>query len=99
MTVFERLETCGCEEVAFFSDSVSGLKSIIAIHDTTLGPAWGGTRLWDYQSEEEALTDVLRLAQGHDPQGIHIGGGCGRWQGSYYGTDRTEDPGTAQGAR
>lgn len=79
MTVFESLETYGCEEVAFFLDSVSGLKSIIAIHDTTLGPAWGGTRLWDYQSEEEALTDVLRLARGMTRKAsiseVDVGGG------------------------
>jgi len=79
MTVFESLETYGCEEVAFFLDSESGLKSIIAIHDTTLGPAWGGTRLWDYQSEEEALTDVLRLARGMTRKAsiseVDVGGG------------------------
>jgi len=79
MTIFESLETYGCEEVAFFSDNVSGLKSIIAIHDTTLGPAWGGTRFWDYQSEEEALTDVLRLARGMTRKAsiseVGVGGG------------------------
>ncbi len=79
MKVFESIETYGCEEVAFFSDGVSGLKSIIAIHDTTLGPAWGGTRLWDYQSEEEALTDVLRLARGMTRKAsiseLDVGGG------------------------
>ena len=79
MTVFESLENYGCEEVAFFSDSVSGYKSIIAIHDTTLGPAWGGTRLWDYQSEDEALRDVLRLARGMTRKAsiseVDVGGG------------------------
>ena len=77
--IFESLETYGCEEVAFFYDSVTGLKAIIAIHDTTLGPAWGGTRLWDYKSEQEALTDVLRLASGMTRKasisGIDVGGG------------------------
>jgi len=77
--IFESLETYGCEEVAFFYDSVTGLKAIIAIHDTTLGPAWGGTRLWDYKSEQEALTDVLRLANGMTRKasisGIDVGGG------------------------
>ena len=77
--IFESLETYGCEEVAFFYDKEAGLKSIIAIHDTTLGPAWGGTRLWDYKSEQEALTDVLRLARGMTRKasisGIEVGGG------------------------
>ena len=77
--IFESLETYGCEEVSFFYDSVTGLKAIIAIHDTTLGPAWGGTRLWDYNSEQEALTDVLRLASGMTRKasvsGIDVGGG------------------------
>ena len=79
MMLFESLEAYGCEQVAFFSDTDSGLRSIIAIHDTTLGPAWGGTRLWDYASEQEALTDVLRLAQGMTRKasisGIEVGGG------------------------
>ncbi len=52
------------EEVAFFHDSDSGLKAIIAIHNLNRGPALGGCRMWAYESEEEALTDVLRLARG-----------------------------------
>ncbi|HDH86476.1 MAG: leucine dehydrogenase [Candidatus Aenigmatarchaeota archaeon] len=62
--LFEKLENYGCEEAAFFCDKESGLKAIIVIHDTTLGPAFGGTRLWSYHDEEEALIDVLRLARG-----------------------------------
>ena len=62
--LFEKLEEYGCEEVAFFYDKEVGLKSIIVIHDTTLGPAWGGTRFWNYRDEEEAIFDVLRLAKG-----------------------------------
>jgi leucine dehydrogenase len=77
--IFENLEDYGCEEVAFFYDKETGLKSIIAIHDTTLGPAWGGTRLWNYHSEQEALIDVLRLARGMTRKasisGIDVGGG------------------------
>ena len=79
VTIFENLQDYGCEEIAFFYDKEAGLKSIIAIHDTTLGPAWGGTRLWNYESEEEALTDVLRLARGMSRKasisGIDVGGG------------------------
>jgi leucine dehydrogenase len=77
--IFDKLNEYGCEELAFFHDEASGLKCIIAIHDTTLGPAWGGTRLWDYTSEQEALTDVLRLARGMTRKasisGIDTGGG------------------------
>ena len=79
VTIFDNLEDYGCEEIAFFYDKETGLKSIIAIHDTTLGPAWGGTRLWNYESEEEALTDVLRLARGMSRKasisGLDVGGG------------------------
>jgi leucine dehydrogenase len=52
------------EQVIFFFDPASDLKAIVAVHDTTLGPAIGGCRMWPYASEEEALTDVLRLAKG-----------------------------------
>ena len=77
--IFENLQDYGCEEIAFFYDKEAGLNSIIAIHDTTLGPAWGGTRLWNYKSEQEALTDVLRLARGMSRKasisGLDVGGG------------------------
>ena len=52
------------EQVVFCQDKETGLKAIIAIHDSTLGPALGGTRMWNYDSEEEALDDVLRLSRG-----------------------------------
>ena len=52
------------EQVLFFYDRPSGLRAIVALHDTTLGPAVGGCRFWPYASEVEALTDVLRLAKG-----------------------------------
>ena len=52
------------EQVMFCNDPATGLKAIIAIHDTTLGPALGGTRMYPYQSVEEALDDVLRLSEG-----------------------------------
>ena len=52
------------EQVVFFFDRASGLKAIVALHDTTLGPAIGGCRMWPYASEAEAVTDVLRLAKG-----------------------------------
>jgi leucine dehydrogenase len=52
------------EQVVFFFDRATGLKAIVALHDTRLGPAIGGCRMWPYASETEALTDVLRLARG-----------------------------------
>ena len=54
----------GYERVARCTDDESGLRAFIAVHDTTLGPALGGMRLWNYVSDEEALTDVTRLAKG-----------------------------------
>ena len=64
ISVFEEMEKYGHEQVIFNYDKATGLKSIIAIHDTTLGPALGGCRMWDYQTEQEALTDALRLSRG-----------------------------------
>jgi leucine dehydrogenase len=52
------------EQVNFFYDRSSGLKTIVALHDTTLGPAVGGCRMWPYATEADAITDVLRLSRG-----------------------------------
>ena len=79
MGVFEKLYSMGHEEVVFFNDDSCGLRAIVAIHDTTLGPALGGCRMWPYTSEEEALEDVLRLARGMTYKasisGLNLGGG------------------------
>ena len=64
MDVFSSPAFDGHEQVDFFYDKDSGLKAIIALHDTTLGPAVGGCRMWPYATEAEAVTDVLRLAKG-----------------------------------
>ena len=60
-------------------DKSSGYRGIIAIHDTTLGPALGGTRFWNYESENEAIFDVLRLSRGmtykNAVAGLNLGGG------------------------
>ncbi|MFG0273746.1 MAG: Glu/Leu/Phe/Val dehydrogenase dimerization domain-containing protein [Phycisphaerales bacterium] len=61
--VFEKIQDMGHENVVFCHDSETGLRAIIAIHDTTLGSALGGTRRWFYENEQAALTDVLRLSQ------------------------------------
>ncbi|HLU81632.1 MAG TPA: Glu/Leu/Phe/Val dehydrogenase [Flavobacteriaceae bacterium] len=67
------------EQVVFCNDKDTGLKAIIGIHNTTLGPALGGTRMWNYQSEMEALNDVLRLSRGMTYKsavtGLDLGGG------------------------
>ena len=69
----------GHEQLVFCVDQETGLKAIIAIHDTTLGPALGGTRMWNYQDESEALNDVLRLSRGMTYKasisGLKLGGG------------------------
>lgn len=64
MTVFDAHDFDGHEQVTFYYDTQSGLKAIIAIHNTNLGPALGGCRFWPYASEAEALKDVLRLSRG-----------------------------------
>lgn len=67
------------EQVVFCHDKSTGLKAIIAIHNTVLGPALGGTRMWNYATEAEALTDVLRLSRGMTYKaaisGLNLGGG------------------------
>ena len=62
--VVENMSIMGHEQVVFCHDAETGLKAIIAIHDTTLGPALGGTRMWNYDNEEDAINDVLRLSRG-----------------------------------
>ena len=73
------MEMMGHEQILFCTDEETGLKAIIAIHDTTLGPALGGTRMWDYTTEAEALQDVLRLSRGMTFKaaisGLNLGGG------------------------
>ncbi len=79
MDIFEQLAAQGHEQVAFWSEPEVGYRGIIAIHDTSLGPALGGIRFWDYPTEGEALTDVPRLAEGMSYKaaiaGLDLGGG------------------------
>ncbi|MBM7097262.1 branched-chain amino acid dehydrogenase [Bacillus sp. H-16] len=79
MELFKDMETYDYEQVVVCQDKQSGLKAIIAIHDTTLGPALGGTRMWTYESEEHAFEDALRLARGmtykNAAAGLNLGGG------------------------
>ena len=64
MDLFASMSAFGHEQLLVSHDPSCGYFGIIAIHDTTLGPALGGTRFWQYDSTEEALTDALRLARG-----------------------------------
>tara|TARA_B100000809_G_scaffold266451_1_gene329233 strand:+ start:1526 stop:2602 length:1077 start_codon:yes stop_codon:yes gene_type:complete len=63
LEILEQMGAEGHEQLVVVSDAGSGLKAIIAIHDTTLGPACGGTRIWPYKSEREAMWDALRLSR------------------------------------
>src|SRR5699024_7212283 len=79
MNLFETMHTSEHEQVVFCHNKDAGLKAIIAIHNTTLGPALGGMRMWPYASEQEALEDVLRLSKGMTYKaavsGLNLGGG------------------------
>jgi leucine dehydrogenase len=79
MRIVEYMEKHGFEQLAVGTDPAVGLRAFIAIHDTTLGPACGGVRIWSYKSEEDALLDVLMLARAMTYKsaaaGLHMGGG------------------------
>jgi leucine dehydrogenase len=79
MQIFQEMNKYGHEQIVFVRDEKVGLNAIIAIHSTVLGPALGGTRFWDYESEDEALFDVLRLSRGmtlkNAAAGLKLGGG------------------------
>src|SRR5690554_1018288 len=77
--VFGQLSFDNHEQIVFCNDKDTGLKAIIGIHNTVLGPALGGTRMWNYTTEWEALNDVLRLSRGMTYKsaitGLDLGGG------------------------
>jgi len=91
--IFDELSNKEHEQVVMCSDPDTGLRAIIAIHNTTLGPALGGTRMWNYKNEEEALRDVLRLSRGMTYKsaisGLNLGGGKAIIIGDAR-TDKTE---------
>ena len=76
---FDLMEKDDFEEIVFFQDRETGLKAIVAIHNTLLGPALGGTRFWPYETELDALKDVMRLAKAMTMKasaaGLNLGGG------------------------
>jgi leucine dehydrogenase len=77
--IFDHVAGSKHEQIVFCNDLETGLKAIIAIHNTNLGPALGGTRMWMYKTEAEALNDVLRLSRGMTYKaaisGLNLGGG------------------------
>lgn len=92
-TVLGQMTEMEHEQVVFCNDKETGLKAIIAIHNTVLGPALGGTRMWNYSSEAEALNDVLRLSRGMSYKaaisGLNLGGGKAVIIGDSY-NDKSE---------
>src|ERR671927_1396562 len=79
MKLFDTLAEMGHEEVVLCSDPSVGYKGILAVHSTKLGPALGGTRFWQYATDEEAIIDALRLSRGmtykNAVAGLNLGGG------------------------
>ena len=79
MEIFDAMAERGHEQLVFWSEPSIGYRGLIAIHDTTLGPALGGTRFWNYSSDAAAITDVLRLSRGMTYKaaitGLNLGGG------------------------
>jgi leucine dehydrogenase len=92
MEIFERMAEREHEQLVFWSEPTLGYKGIIAIHDTTMGPALGGTRFWNYNSESEAIIDALRLSRGMTYKaaitGLNLGGGKSVIIGDNRTTDR-----------
>ena len=91
MKIFDTIAGMGHEQVVLCHDESSGYRGILAIHSTTLGPALGGTRFWNYATDEEAIVDALRLARGmtykNAVAGLNLGGG----KSVIIGDNRTAD--------
>ena len=86
MDIFDLMGEREHEQLVFWYEPELGYRGLIAIHDTTLGPALGGTRFWNYQNERDAVVDALRLARGMTYKaaitGLDLGGGTGRTAGN-----------------
>ena len=91
METFDLMTEGGHEQLVFWNDPEFGYRGIIAIHDTTLGPALGGTRFWNYDSDHEAIVDALRLSRGMtfkaSVSGLNLGGG----KSVIWGDNKTAD--------
>jgi leucine dehydrogenase len=92
MKLFDTIAETGHEQLVLCQDSASGYRGIVAIHSTVLGPALGGTRFWNYATDEEAIVDALRLARGmtykNAVAGLNLGGGKSVIIGNNKTTDR-----------
>jgi leucine dehydrogenase len=90
--LFDTIAGMGHEQLVLCQDTASGYRGIIAVHSTVLGPALGGTRFWNYASDEEAIVDALRLARGmtykNAVAGLNLGGGKSVIIGDNKTTDR-----------
>ncbi len=91
LNVFEHMERYEHEEVLFLSDKETHLRAIIAIHNTTLGPALGGVRFWPYTDEKTALTDALRLSMGMTYMGAISGADFGGGKAVLWGNVEDKD--------
>ena len=80
----------GYEKVVRCDDPESGLKAIISVHDTTLGPALGGLRMWPYLSDEEAIFDVNRLSKGMSYKSAVAETGLGGGKSIIIGNSKTD---------
>ena len=93
VNIFDYMDEYEYEQLAMYTDKQSGLRAMICIHDTTLGPACGGTRMWPFATEQEAIVDVLRLARAMTYKsalaGLDLGGGKALIIGDPR-TDKTE---------
>jgi leucine dehydrogenase len=91
MQLFDTIASMGHEQLVICNDSSAGYRGIIAVHSTTLGPALGGTRFWQYASDEEAIVDALRLSRGmtykNAVAGLNLGGG----KSVIIGNNKTSD--------
>jgi len=90
MSVFTAKDFADHEQVVFCRDPESGLKAIIAVHNRNLGPALGGCRMWPYASEEEAISDALRLSRGMTYKSALAGLALGGGKSVILGNPRTE---------
>ncbi len=79
MRLFDTIASMGHEQLVVCQDAAAGYRGIIAVHSTVLGPALGGTRFWNYASDDDAIIDALRLARGmtykNAVAGLNLGGG------------------------
>ncbi len=90
MMTFKQMQPSNFEQVVFCQDDRVGLRAIISIHSSVLGPATGGTRMWDYGTEAEALTDVLRLSEGMTYKAAMAGLAWGGGKAVLIGDSKTQ---------